>query len=111
METRRVEAVAHKVQIENAAGVAEARQLASKLSRDGGFDSVNQVLVATAVSEIARNILQHGSNGHVSICCVPEGPMEIEARDYGNGMTAEQLARANQGAGTPGPDWRSLIKP
>ncbi len=91
-----------KVQIENAADVAKARCVARELSRDGGFDPIDQVLVATAVSEIARNILHHGGNGHVSVCCVPEGSMKIEARDYGEGMSVEQVARTNEGAGKPG---------
>lgn len=91
-----------KVHIESAADVTEARRLTRELSRDGGWDAIDQVLVATAVSEIARNILRHGGNGHVSVNCVPEGPMKVEARDYGDGMTAEQVASANQGAGRPG---------
>lgn len=102
METKRAEVRVERVQIENAADVAEARRLASELSRDGGFDAIDQVLVATAVSEVARNILHHGAKGHVSVSCVPEGPLKIEARDYGDGMTAAQVARANQGAAKPG---------
>ena len=67
------------------------RQLAGQL----GFSSSDQVLIATAISEIARNIVQYAGRGQVSCRVVTQGRrrgLVIVARDEGPGIA--DLAQA-----------------
>jgi serine/threonine-protein kinase RsbT len=63
----------------------EGRTLAAKL----GFSSSEQVLIATAISEAARNILQYAGRGTITISDIQEGDRRgilIVARDAGPGI-------------------------
>ena len=67
------------------------RQLAGQL----GFSSSDQVLIATAISEIARNIVQYAGRGQVSCRIVTQGRrrgLVVVARDEGPGIA--DLAQA-----------------
>jgi serine/threonine-protein kinase RsbT len=64
----------------------EGRLLASQL----GFSSSEQVLIATAISEAARNIIQYAGKGTIQLRSVDEGNKEgilIIVRDSGPGIT------------------------
>ena len=43
--------------------VVKARQEAREMARNLGFGSADQTRLATAVSELTRNVIQHASNG------------------------------------------------
>lgn len=70
-----------------------ARELASRL----GFSSTDQTLIATAVSEIARNIVRFAGNGDVSIEVVeePRPGLRVVARDTGPGIADVERALAD----------------
>src|ERR1700679_3350452 len=53
------------VSVAEEAGVVTARQRARQLAGLLGFDHQDQVRIATATSEIARNALQYGRDGRV----------------------------------------------
>jgi serine/threonine-protein kinase RsbT len=72
-----------------------ARQAGREVARELGFSSTDQTLIATAISEIARNIVQHARSGEVTVTPVIE-PMRkgvvIVATDVGPGIPDLELA-------------------
>jgi serine/threonine-protein kinase RsbT len=87
---------------------AEGRALANRL----GFSKTDATLIATAISEIARNIVVHVGRGEVSIESVSEDSrcgVVVIARDGGPGirdvdaaMESGQGSRGGLGLGIPG---------
>jgi serine/threonine-protein kinase RsbT len=64
---------------------AEGRALANRL----GFSKTDATLIATAISEIARNIVMHVGKGEIEIKPVDEGSrcgVAVIARDEGPGI-------------------------
>lgn len=71
------------------ADIVTARQEGRALANRIGFSSSDQVLIATAISEAARNILQYARSGEIVLNHVHNGEKEgilIIARDQGPGI-------------------------
>lgn len=69
--------------------VVTARQRARDLARELGFSTTDQTTIATAVSEIARNIVAYAGRGEVSVRAAEEGGrhgLVVVARDEGPGI-------------------------
>src|SRR5262245_48429622 len=69
--------------------IVTARQEGRSLAANLGFSSSEQVFIATAISEAARNILQYAGNGTITLDTVEEGWRQgimIVARDSGPGI-------------------------
>ncbi len=69
--------------------IVTARQEGRALAAQLGFSSSDQVLIATAISEAARNILQYAGNGTIAISIAEEGHRRgilIIAQDTGPGI-------------------------
>ncbi|MGP4074042.1 anti-sigma regulatory factor [Piscibacillus sp. B03] len=92
--------------------IVGARQSGRNLARDLGFGSVDQARIATAISELARNIYLYAGSGEVSFEEV-QGTnsvgIKITASDHGPGI--EQISKVMEdgystsgglGAGLPG---------
>jgi serine/threonine-protein kinase RsbT len=85
------------------------------LATEIGFDGSDQTLVATAISEVARNIVDHAKRGEISLVALNNGSKHgivITARDEGPGIP--DIARAMEygystrkglGVGLPGAKW------
>lgn len=92
-----------------------ARRAGREMASTMGFRSVDQSRVATAISELARNILRYARTGEVVIRPVPERRgMEIIARDEGPGIANLTLAMedgytSGQGLGIGLPGTRRLV--
>lgn len=72
-----------------------ARFAAKTEAKKLGFSIVDQTRIATAVSEFARNIVVHGSDGFVRIEEIEKGArkgLEIGAIDEGPGIEDNELA-------------------
>lgn len=66
-----------------------ARHRGRELAATLGFSSTDLTLLATAISELARNILQYAGRGEVVLRIADEGGRRgivIEARDKGPGI-------------------------
>src|SRR5687767_3454238 len=70
--------------------IVTARQEGRLLAAQLGFSSSEQVLIATAISEAARNIIQYAGKGTILLKSVDEGNKEgilIIVRDSGPGIS------------------------
>ncbi len=87
---------AERIAIESDADVVTARQRARSLAIELEMGSTDQTLLATAISEIARNITAYAVRGEVVIDVVrdPRGRrgVRVVARDEGPGIA--ELERA-----------------
>ena len=73
----------------------EARQKGRALAEQRGFASSELTLIATAISELARNIIRYAKRGEISIQIVDSNPKEgivIIAQDDGPGIADVERA-------------------
>jgi serine/threonine-protein kinase RsbT len=93
-----------QIAIESDADVVTARQRARELAAELRLSSTDQTLLATAISEVARNITTYASHGEVSVAIVEDGSgrrgIRVVARDEGPGI--EDVERAMQDGYTTG---------
>ena len=83
------------VPIEREQDIVTARQKGRELAAVCGFSTPDQTLIATAISEVARNIISYAQRGEIELCAVDgEGRrgIMIVARDQGPGIDNTQLA-------------------
>ncbi|MDT0213217.1 sigma-70 family RNA polymerase sigma factor [Rothia sp. ARF10] len=68
--------------------IVAARQAARELAADAGVTGTDLTMLATAVSEVARNIVRFAGNGEVTIELVerPRAGIRVVARDTGPGI-------------------------
>jgi serine/threonine-protein kinase RsbT len=76
--------------------IVNARRQGRSLAEEMGFSATDATLVATAISELARNIVHYAGSGEILIGKVngadsPQG-IAIIARDSGPGISDLQLA-------------------
>jgi serine/threonine-protein kinase RsbT len=84
-----------RVPIEKDDDVVVARSKARELAAGLGFTSTDLTLLATAISEIARNITAYAKRGEVCIVAVRRGDrsgVKVVARDAGPGIPDLSLA-------------------
>lgn len=77
------------IPISTDADIVQARQVGRKMAAAAGCGSTDLTMVATAISEIARNILTHAGGGDVELQLVEENgrrSLLITARDEGPGI-------------------------
>jgi len=75
--------------------VVNARQKGRELAAQAGFSSGDQTVIAAAISEIARNILNYAKRGEVVLSVVTNGDRQgviVVARDQGPGIPDVQRA-------------------
>jgi serine/threonine-protein kinase RsbT len=83
------------VPIEREADIVAARQKGRELAASLGFSSTDQTLLATAISEVARNIVTYAGKGRVTLTSVQDGlrrGLIVVAKDEGPGIADIELA-------------------
>jgi serine/threonine-protein kinase RsbT len=78
-----------KVPIEADTDIVTARQKGREMAREMGFTSTDQALIATAISELARNIILYASNGEIVLGVTENGGrrgLKVVAHDDGPGI-------------------------
>ena len=91
------------VPITAAADIVKARQEGRSLAARIGFDGSELAVIATAISELARNILDYAKSGEIVLSPSQDGVrpgIHILARDSGPGIP--DVARALQAGYTTG---------
>jgi serine/threonine-protein kinase RsbT len=92
-----------RVAIRSDRDVVTARQEARSMGASVGFSSTDLTLLATAISEVARNITTYAGEGEVSLRVVERAGragIEVVARDEGPGI--DDVERAMQDGFTTG---------
>lgn len=82
------------VRIACEADIVTARQLGRKLAAERGFSITDQTLIATAISEVARNIVEYARHGEVILSTPAQQGrrgVRIVARDNGPGIADIEL--------------------
>ena len=103
------------VPIKSAADIVIARQKGRALAIQLGFAGSDPTVIAAAISEVARNIVNHAKQGEIVLSGVHEGDLhgiQVIAADQGPGIS--DIERAMQygyssskgmGVGLPGAKW------
>ena len=84
-----------RVAIAHEADIVTARQRGRELAAAGGFSRTEQTLIATAISEVARNIVAYAVRGEIVLTPVQRGGrqgLRVVAQDSGPGILDPQLA-------------------
>jgi serine/threonine-protein kinase RsbT len=105
--------------INSAVDIVTARQRGRALALELGFNGADVTLIAAAISEVARNIVDHAKKGEIVMSSLVTGSngsakmgIQIIARDEGPGI--RDVAQAMQygystrkglGVGLPGAKW------
>ena len=77
------------VQIKSEMDIVAARQEGRKLAAQLGFSGVDLTLIATAISEMARNIAVYAGEGEIVLDRIQDGSKQgilVVARDEGPGI-------------------------
>jgi len=83
------------VAIRSDADVVAARSLGRSLAEQHGFGATDVTMIATAISELARNILKYAREGEIVVETVERDSMSgvsVVARDDGPGILDVELA-------------------
>jgi serine/threonine-protein kinase RsbT len=101
-----------RVAIESDADVVSARREARALAAELNFTSTDVTLLATAISEVARNITTYAGEGEIVLSVVhrdDRAGIRVEARDEGPGIRDVERAMEDgfstgtgMGLGLPG---------
>jgi serine/threonine-protein kinase RsbT len=84
-----------RVPIRSDADIVTARQEGRALAREVGFASSDQTVIATAISELGRNILQYAGSGEIVLRVTHASSRRgllVVARDEGPGIPDVALA-------------------
>ena len=84
-----------RVAIASEADIVIARQKGRELAVARGFTSTEQTLIATAISEIARNIVEYAKRGEISLSTIERSGrrgLMVVAEDQGPGIRDPSLA-------------------
>jgi serine/threonine-protein kinase RsbT len=79
----------HRLEIGSEQDILTARQRGRELASEAGITGSDLTLVATAISEIARNIVEYAGRGELAITLIHEGENQgilVVARDHGPGI-------------------------
>ena len=101
-----------RVDIHSSSDIVVARQEARTMALAAGFSLCDSTLITTAISEIARNVLEYAESGEVTMSLLKNGVkngVKIVVTDRGPGITdIDQVmkdgysSRKGLGIGLPG---------
>ncbi len=92
--------------------IVAARQQGRALAAQIGLTRTDAVLLATAISEVARNIVQYAGKGEVVVSHIVEGSHEgirVVARDSGPGFDVNKVMHQEPSSGLGLPGARRLM--
>ena len=105
----------YSVPIKSAADIVVARQKGRALAIQLGFNGSDPTVIAAAISEVARNIVNHAVQGEVILSGIHESSrlgIQVVARDEGPGIADIEQAMQygyssgkGMGVGLPGAKW------
>ena len=101
-----------RVRIQSSADIVTARQQGRSMAAMLGFTNTTLAIITTAISEVARNIVEYAKEGEITMAPVGDGPLkglQIVASDRGPGIVDLETAMRvgystskSMGMGLPG---------
>jgi serine/threonine-protein kinase RsbT len=82
-------APSRRIQITNDLDIVAARVEGRNLAKEIGFGVIDQARIATAISELARNVVLYAHSGEIILNCIkPDGRLglQIICTDHGPGI-------------------------
>ena len=102
----------HNFHIAKEIDVARATSVTRAFTEEIGFNTVTQAMIATAVSELAMNIVKYADRGYITVALIIQARqrgIEVIAEDHGPGILDRALALTDSmstgdtlGLGLPG---------
>lgn len=83
------------ITIDSGADIVTARQEGRRLAAEAGFSGTDLTIIATAISELARNIVEYAHDGEIILALVGDEDRKgfrVVARDGGPGIANIELA-------------------
>ena len=100
------------IRIRSGADIVAARLRGRQLAAEAGFGGIDQTIIATAISELARNIVEYAHGGEIRLTLLGAAKtrgIRVEAHDDGPGIANIELAMQDgystgggMGLGLPG---------
>jgi serine/threonine-protein kinase RsbT len=84
-----------RIVVSSGADIVTARLEGRQLAAQAGFNGSDLTVIATAISEVARNIVEYARTGEITLRIVQEANkkgLSVEARDEGPGIVNIDLA-------------------
>jgi serine/threonine-protein kinase RsbT len=84
-----------RIAVSSGADIVTARLEGRQLAAKAGFNGSDLTVIATAISELARNIVEYARHGEIVLGIVVDGNQKgisVEARDRGPGIHNIELA-------------------
>jgi serine/threonine-protein kinase RsbT len=84
-----------RVRIQSSADIVTARQEGRSMAATLGFSTTTLTIIATAISEVARNIVEYAKEVEIAIAPLGNGTvkgLQIVARDQGPGIVDLETA-------------------
>jgi serine/threonine-protein kinase RsbT len=84
-----------RLEIKTEEDIITSRAMAKELAREVGFGMVDQTKIATAISELTRNVFKYAGEGVLHLAVVKKNDrqgLEITCVDRGPGITDIELA-------------------
>ena len=84
-----------QLDIRQEADIVTARQEGRRLAQELGFGLADQTRIATAISELTRNVIQYADHGTVTLKAIGAGGkdgLEVVVADEGPGIEDVELA-------------------
>lgn len=84
-----------RVPVSSGADIVTARLEGRQLAAKAGFNGSDLTVIATAISEVARNIVEYARKGEIILDIVQDGNktgLRVKARDDGPGIPNIELA-------------------
>ncbi len=84
-----------RIQVDRDVDIVSARQSGRELAATIGFGGSDLTLIATAISELARNMIVYAERGEIVLSVTRNGPrrgLQVIARDQGPGIADIELA-------------------
>ena len=78
-----------QLRIQSSVDIVAARQQGRAIAAEIGFSNATLTIIATAISEVARNIVEYAKDGEVVITVIADGPRKgvmIVLSDAGPGI-------------------------
>ena len=83
------------IPINSDADIVTARRQGRELAQQAGFNGSDLTVISTAISEVARNIVEHALSGEIVLKVLEDAPrpgLVVVARDRGPGIEDISLA-------------------